>query len=270
MFDRSTNKSDIFHTESPLLPSHAPESIIGRDQEINAMVETLQSLHKGRSPDHLLVHGPPGVGKTTCVRHVLDRLNSETRTKTAYINCWKYNTRPALLTQLLIKLGYPAPRKGKPVDELLSILNEWLDKNRSIAVALDEFDKHDSGSEIMYDLHQSSITAENDVGLVVITDRPEIRDEIEPRSKSRIPLREVEFQPYTADDIREILQERVKTAFMNGVVPEEVLERIAEEVANSGGDCREALHLLLQAGRTSASQNFSEVKLDEKKLAKAL
>ena len=135
VFEKTTNSGrSVFRSETYLAASYAPENPVGRDHNIEQIADALRPLARHKTPDNLLVYGPAGTGKTTCVRHILSKLEDETRVKPIYINCWQYNTRPSLLTQLLIELGYPAPRKGKPVDERLLKLREWLDKNRRIAV----------------------------------------------------------------------------------------------------------------------------------------
>jgi cell division control protein 6 len=45
------------------------------------------------------------------------------------------------------------------------------------------------------------------------------------------------------------LEKRVEQAFRPGSVSNEVIEEIAGQVAANSGDCREALEILLRAGR---------------------
>jgi cell division control protein 6 len=178
-----------------------------------------------------------------------------------YINAWQYNTRPSLLTELLIKLGYPAPRKGKPVDELLSKLKEWLDKNRGVAVAIDEFDQLQEKTEIIYDLQMLNQEAENSLGIVMVSNQPPSQVQLDPRSQSRLNCQTLQFNSYNAPQLQEILIKRMEQAFKPGTVPDEVIEEIAESVAENSGDCREALETLLRAGRTAQRKNAGEVSI---------
>jgi cell division control protein 6 len=209
-----------------------------------------------------LIYGPAGVGKTTCVKHVSRNLEEQASVKSVYINCWQYNTRSSLLTELLIQLGYPAPRKGKPVDELLSKIREWLDKNRGVTVVLDEFDQLDNQTEVIYDLQLVNEEAEKPVGLLMISNQHPTRISLDPRSQSRLNCKTLEFQSYTAPQLEKILQSRVKKGFRPGTVPTEVVEKIAEQVAEDSGDCRKALTLLLNAGRKADRQGIDYVKVD--------
>jgi len=163
------------------------------------------------------------------------------------------------LTELLIQLGYPAPRKGKPVDELLSKIREWLDKNRGVAVALDEFDQLDDQTKVIYDLQMVNEEAENSLGLLMVSNQHPTRIPLDPRSQSRLSCKTLEFHSYKAPQLENILQDRVKKAFRPGTVPEEVVEEIAETVAEQSGDCRKALNLLLNAGRKADQEGESKL-----------
>lgn len=258
MFDN--NDSDgVFRSENHLTMRHIPDEPVGREREISRMVVALKPIVRRRQPENLLIHGPAGVGKSLCVTHVLDHLEDQTRVKSFRINCWQYNTRPSFLTQLLILVGFPAPRKGKPVDELLSRLREWLDKNVSLVVALEEFDQLRDQTEVVYDLHHISQKSENDIGMVMVSNTHPSDIELDPRSESRLAVQTLEFQPYSARELYRILEDRVEKAFQPNAVTDDVLERVAEIVADSRGDCREAFELLLRAGRLTDFQKADRI-----------
>lgn len=206
-----------------------------------------------------MLYGPAGAGKTLLVTHVLSQLAEHTRVATASINCWQYNTRPALLTELLIQLGYPAPRKGKPVDELLTKLREWLDKHYGAIVVLDEFDQLTEQTAITYDLQVTSDAAEHSLGLILVSNQPPADLALEARSQSRVSYQPIEVQPYGEEDLIAILHQRVDAAFYPEVVADDVIDQIAATVAEQNGDCREALTLLLRVGRLAEHENAKRV-----------
>lgn len=243
--------------------SYEPEQPVGREAEISAIADAVRPLTHKFEGDNLLIYGPAGVGKTTCVKHVTGKLESQASIKSVYINCWQYNTRSSLLTELLIQLGYPAPRKGKPVDALLGKIREWLDKNRGVAVALDEFDQLQSQTKIIYDLQMINEEAENPLGLLMVSNQHPTRINLDPRSKSRLNCRTLEFQSYNAAMLEEILQDRVEKAFRPGTVPIEVIEEIAGRVAENSGDCRKALSILLNTGRRADQEGHNKVRLKD-------
>jgi cell division control protein 6 len=181
---------------------------------------------------------------------------------TAYINCWQYNTRSSLLTELLIQLGYPAPRKGKPVDELLSKIREWLNKNRGIAVALDEFDQLDD-QEVVYDLQLLNNQAQHGLATLLVSNQHPQNLNLDPRSTSRLTMQTLQFKPYTASQLKQILEKRVEQAFRPGTVQDEVIKEIAEQVAENSGDCRQALEMLLRAGRRADRERERKVSISQ-------
>ena len=225
MFQDSHPQNGILRSETYLTTNYEPEDPVRRETEINRIADAVRPLIRRKTPEDLSVYGPAGVVKTTCVKHVFDRLESETSAKAVYINAWQYNIRPSLLTELLIKLGYPAPRKGKPVDELLSKLKKWLDKNRGVAVAIDEFDQLQEKTEIIYDLQMLNQEAENSLGIVMVSNQPPSKVQLDPRSRSRLNCQTLQFNSYNAPQLQEILTKRVEQAFKPGTVPDEVLEK---------------------------------------------
>ena len=167
----------LFRDEVALDYDFLPKTIPYREQEQQYIATCMKPLFSGRSGRNLFIHGPPGIGKTAAVRHVLRELEEKTEEIVPIlINCWQYNTRSSLLTESLIQLGYPAPRKGKPVDELLSKIREWLDKNRGIAVALDEFDQLEDQTEVVYDLQMLNEEAENPLGILMVSNPLTMQD----------------------------------------------------------------------------------------------
>jgi cell division control protein 6 len=252
----------VLRSETYLTSNYRPEEPVGRETEIGEIADAVRPLMHRHDANNLIIFGPAGVGKTTCTQYVTGKLENQASVKSVYINCWQYNTRSSLLTELLIQLGYPAPRKGKPVDELLSKIREWLDKNRGVAVALDEFDQLDNQTEVIYDLQMINEEADNSIGLLMVSNQHPTRITLDPRSQSRLSCKTLEFQSYNAPQLEEILQDRVEKAFRPGTVTDDAIRKIAESVAENSGDCRKALKTLLRAGRKADREGSNKVTRD--------
>lgn len=263
MFNNTTQSKGVLRSETYLTSSYHPEEPVGRENEIERIADAVRPLTHRHDPDNLLIYGPAGVGKTTCVKHVTQNLESQASVNSVYINCWQYNTRPSLLTELLVQLGYPAPRKGKPIDELLSKIREWLDKNRGVVVALDEFDQLEHQTEVIYDLQMVHEEADNSLGLLMISNKDPRQIKLDPRSQSRLNCKTLEFQSYNAPQLENILEKRVEKAFRPGTVPSEAIEKIAEKAAENSGDCRRALNLLLNAGRKADQRGDTKISVKD-------
>jgi Cdc6-like AAA superfamily ATPase len=175
------------------------------------------------------------------------------------INCWQYNTRSSLVTELLIQLGYPAPRKGKPVDQLLNRLQEWLDKNHEVAVALEEFDQLSEMNKVAYDFFLLNQKSEHHLGTVMVSNQPPNEIDLEPRTDSRLSYKTISFNSYNTDELIKILTDRVEQAFRPGTVTGGSVKLIADHAARSSGDCRKALENLLDIGRKAEQQGKDKI-----------
>lgn len=76
-------------------------------------------------------------------------------------------------------------------------------------------------------------------------------------------MQTLQFTPYNTQQLKEILQQRVKQEFQPGSVREDVVEEIAEKVPENSGDARMALEILLKLGRVAVRQRKSQVSLSE-------
>lgn len=261
LFDSSNSGNSVFRDRSVLTSDSPLDTPVGRNGEVKRIAEAVQPLTRRNPAENLLIYGPAGSGKSSCVKHVFDEIENHSRVKPAFINCWQYNTRSSLLTELLIQLGYPTPRKGKPVDVLLSKLSEWLNKNRGVAVALDEFDQLEDRNKVIYDLLMLNQEVENRLGIILISNQPASQLFMDPRNNSRLSLYTLQFKPYDSERLEEILRSRVEQSFQPGAVPDVVIQRIAEQVADESGDCRKALEMLLRAGRKADREDDTKVEI---------
>lgn len=255
----TTAGQSLFRDASVLTDGYTPETLIRRDESMAQLRAAVQPVAHRNPPDNVLVVGATGTGKTTVVSHVLNAVEQETRVRTALLNCWQYNTRPAILAELLIQLGYP---EGDPVDERLITFQELLAKSNGFIVALDEFDQCTHQTEIIYDLQAAATQTDQELGLILVGNQPLASLDLDPRSHSRLDCRVISLKPYTADELAAILHNRIETAFHRGVITPDAVDRIANTIADAGGDCRQALGLLLRAGRIAEDEQAAEVTVD--------
>ena len=252
--------SNIFKNEQILSPDYLPDILPHREQQIKQIANNLAPASKGRKPQNTFVFGSPGTGKTASIKHVFREFEDYSGIKTVYINCWDYKTAAAVLSKIAIDLGYPVQRRGWSKDEIFGKLIEVLNKiNKGLIICLDEVDQLEQ--EALYDTLRLDV--KSPLGVVAISNDPFAFANAEPRIKSSLAMDDIEFKPYTLEEMKNILQERVKygiTSLENGVVL-----LAANRAVQKGGDVRIGLQCLLKAGRIAEQENSNKVKVEHMK-----
>jgi Cdc6-like AAA superfamily ATPase len=75
---------------------------------------------------------------------------------------------------------------------------------------------------------------------------------------SRLNLEDIEFKPYTIQEMKDIIQERIENAFHN--VEEGVAALTAAHAINKSGDVRVGLQCLMKAGRLAEKEKSDKLK----------
>ena len=88
-------------------------------------LDSIESSIKSRQ--HLFITGPSGSGKTFCIKHAISKKNH----LFSYVDCEVYKTRAAILTKVLIDLGFPVSRQGVSFDYLFEKLDKFLNDNEN-------------------------------------------------------------------------------------------------------------------------------------------
>jgi cell division control protein 6 len=255
------SESKIFKDEQVLFSEYLPEMLPHRDQQIKQLANNLLPASKGRKPQNTFLSGPPGIGKTVATKFVFREFEEYSdRVKTIYINCWDYRSAHAVLSKVAIDMGGFVQRRGMSKDEILERLVEVCKKkNKSIVVCLDEVDQLVfKESETLYDLLRINQYITNPVGLVFISNSPDVFLNVEPRIKSSLTVDSLEFKSYSLAEMKDILQERIELGYRD--VPEQgVLLLSANHAVNNGGDVRIGLECLLKAGRLAEQEGSDRV-----------
>ena len=89
------------------------------------------------------------------------------------------------------------------------------------------------------------------ISLIGISNEVTFLENIDPRVRSSLGEEEFIFHPYNAIQLQDILNERCKGAFKEGVVADGVVAKCAAYAAREHGDARRAVDLLRIAGELS-------------------
>lgn len=218
-----------------------------RENEQSVIASHLKDVLSNRTSKVLYVHGFPGVGKTTVVRVVLDQFeDSNENSVTAYLSCTSLT--PYLCLQEIHSKVCGQLRKRLTSQELVTeVTRKLLMKRFTLVIVLDNFDRMEDVEQLLWSFHDMMQKLPKFGLILVSTSKFELMDMVGERLYSRLRPDVLEFKPYSADRLHEIMKGRTLEAYGRPVADSSALQQIAEFVEANGGSARYALKVLLDA-----------------------
>lgn len=277
IFD-SFSEKNIFKDKSILQTNYTPETIPHRDEQVESVASILAPALRGERVSNLFVYGKTGTGKTLSVQYVANELlkrsdSTDNKLRVVYVNCKLKkiaDTEYRILAELVNQLGGSVPATGLPTDAVYNKFVELIEREQQgILIILDEIDQavRKISDGFLYSLTRLNVELKKShISLVGISNSLTFMDELDPRVRSSLGEEELVFAPYNALQLQDILKERSKMAFQEGILEEGVIAKCAGYAAREHGDARRALDLLRVAGELaerSSSKKVGLVHLDE-------
>ncbi|MFC7140318.1 Cdc6/Cdc18 family protein [Halosimplex aquaticum] len=267
----------VFANRELLRVGHVPEldRIVGRDEEVASIGQALGPATVGAPPENTIVYGKTGTGKSLVTRCVAREAHKEARTNDvtfqyAYVDCSDYQTETKASREMARQLATHVdadrdiPRVGIAAADYRDITWDLLDEFAvdSLVVVLDEIDKLDD-DELLRSISRAreSGKSETHVGAICISNKIEYRERLNERIDSSLQDNELVFDPYDADQLRAILDNRTD-AFEDGVLEPDVIPKVAALAAKEHGDARKAIDTLYEAGRLAEKQGTGTVTVE--------
>ena len=141
-------------------------------------------------------------------------------------------------------------------------------EERIAILVLDEIDRLSGKDRILYALSRLNSSLENArISIIGISNNLNVLNDLDPRTRSSLSPEEIVFHPYNADQLRDILKERAKEAFFDGVVDDAVISLCAAYAAKEHGDARRALELLRVAGEIAEREAQTRIEEEHVRMA---
>ncbi len=253
-----------------LRPSYIPGKLPHRQHQIDQLAQVLVPALRHQQPSNVLIFGKTGTGKTAVVKYIEQEFKKADASGTAdflYMNCELVDTAYGVLqsvgNRFIENLDQRIPFTGLSTDRVYSMLVEKLDeKKRVVIIALDEIDKivYKSGDDFLYQILKINDDTKNaKVSIIGISNDLKFTESLDPRVRSRLSDEKMVFPPYNADELKDILEQRTKLAFDNGVASDSVISLIAALAAQEHGDARRALDLLRVAAELADRSGSSTI-----------
>lgn len=259
----------IFQKRVALSSKYIPDRLIGRDKEIRQTASLFAPALNGDEPDSTFIYGKTGVGKTATTKYVLLELDQEVKkvqakVKSVFVNCNQINTTTKILKRIcnVIAPEIEIPATGLATSEYYNKLWNILNDFQGITiVVLDEVDKLEDDN-LLYNLSRARENLDITNGFISIlgiSNDLTYKEQLDIRTLSSFGDKEFVFPPYDANQLREILEDRARIGFKEGVLDEAVIPHCAALAAQEHGDARKALMLLKFAGEIAVEKGKERV-----------
>jgi len=269
---RFERKQNIFRNKDALGESYQPDRIQERDEEIEEYMDALQPVIDGWEPNNVFLYGNTGVGKTAVTEYLLERLQDDISEyddvdlSVVSLNCKTLNSSYQVAVELVNELRPPGGEissTGYPQQAVFNKLYDELDAiGGTILLVLDEIDAIGDRDELLYELPRARANGNLDstkIGVIGISNDFKFRDRLDPRVQDTLCERELQFPPYDAPELENILESRAETAIAADAVGEGVLNFCAALAARDSGSARQALDLLRLAGEIAENEEADSI-----------
>ncbi|WP_082222604.1 Cdc6/Cdc18 family protein [Halorubrum halophilum] len=280
--EKQSSLDSIWESEDPVFADkelldieHIPdeERIIGREDEISNLANSIHPAIRGGKPRNTLIYGKTGTGKSLVAKHVTQSAENfaheqGTRLDRAYIDCTQATTETQVVIKLARTFNQPdvtdisVPLSGLSTNAYYDRLWQILDSLHDVVIIiLDEVDKLQENNVLMQ-LSRAGEAGKIDsckVGILAISNKISFKDSLDERVLSSLQEREFIFPPYDANQLREIMRHR-QDAFREGALTDDVIPLAAAFAAQEHGDARKALDILRNAGELAKDDDSDVVR----------
>jgi len=230
----------LIRNEEALDFEFLPKVLPFREKEQRFIADCIKPLFAGRSGRNVVMHGPPGVGKTAAARHVIRELEEQgDEIFPIYVNCWHNNSSYKVMVEICEQLGYRLVQNKKTVD-LYKVVASMINK-KSAAFIFDEIDKAEEYDFLYFLLEQIYKKS-----ICLITNFKEWVVTLDSRIKSRLTAEMLEFKQYNEHETFEIMKQRAGYAFPDGVWEDAAFNKAAKKTFELK-DIRSGLFLMRES-----------------------
>ena len=263
VFDSFVNGIQLFKDREVLRHDYLPDKLPHREDQIRLLGSTVAPVLRDARCSNIFIYGKTGTGKTAVTKYVLGHLESKAKEygakiKFCYINCRMTGSEYRVFASLSQSVGLTIPFTGLSVGEVFDRFRSGLDQSEVIfIIVLDEVDAliKTRGDAFMYELTRINETlSKSKVSIIGISNDLRLKEFLDPRVFSSLSEEELVFRPYDAGELRNILLERSRLSFQEGVLSESALSICSALAAAEHGDARRALDLLRVAGEVAERQ----------------
>jgi cell division control protein 6 len=260
LLEKELRKPTLIKNPRVLDLKYIPKKLLHREEEQKMLIQYFKPVIEkpGDYSQRVSIIGAIGSGKTAIALKFGEMVKVYSTQKNlnleyVHVNCRRARSAFLTLLEIVRKFNPHIPVRGFSSEEILNMLTEILNRKRLyLIVALDEIDFviRKDGPDLLYDLTRltdDEIDMKERVSIITIVRDIAFRTMLDESTLSTLRQNTIFLEPYTEDQLRDIIADRVKEAFYEDVVSKEATDLIAD-IASKNGDARYAIELLERAG----------------------
>ncbi|MDR1018627.1 MAG: hypothetical protein LBM02_08010 [Lachnospiraceae bacterium] len=226
------------------------------------MAECCQSIQNGIAAENMFLNGGVATGKTSTMKLFFQMIEKEFyNVKCIHVNCYRYDTEYKIYAKIYQILLGRENINGLQLSYMKDKILEYLVENRIVLiVGLDDYEFIHSRkllNDIFYGFLRSDEFSKAEISIIsASSDRksPTLRDNV----NTTYQPTNVYFPPYTQPQIYNILKQRCDEGFYQGVIGDDLIEKIADYTYDRG-DLRYGIKLLMKIGNKAERDNSTEI-----------
>lgn len=262
IFDKVLASNEtLFKNEVSLSYDFIPKLLPYREAEQHQIALAIKPLFHDMNGKNAIVYGMPGVGKTVALKKVIQELEETTDDIIPiYVNCWQKNTTYKIFLEICEQLSFKFTQ-NKRTEELFQVIKKLLNPKKTVFI-FDEIDKAEDFSfmySILEEIYKKTI--------LCITNYKSWISSIDERIMSRLIPEQIEFKPYTLEETKGILQERISLAYHKDVWNADAF-LLAVDKTFEQKDIRTGLYLLKESGLLA--EQYSSKVISSKEVTQAI
>jgi orc1/cdc6 family replication initiation protein len=269
LFAETAPEYRIFANKSTLNPLQDPDAVVAREDQQRRLATLLNGIESDYLPATVSIYGPPGTGKTLTTRRVATEFAARHSVLAAeYVNLKECRTLFSAANEILFELTGETVQAYEGLDGAFEAIWTTLEGYPDWTVLiLDEVDHitQDSNydpSDFFYRLLRGEGKLSREIQLSVwllSNELLEVDLRLDSRVQSAMSDEEVFFPPYGVESLEQVVTPRLRQAFQDGVLPDDVLGYGLTKAAHRWGDARKTLTLFRRAGETAVERELAQL-----------
>jgi Cdc6-like AAA superfamily ATPase len=236
---------------------YEPRTIIGREKEQKIIAEYLKDCLHARTDKILYIHGIAGIGKTTVTKAVLKQFEENDDATIVFHDCRNSSYYKAL--KELHEKFFNYNEKRLTSEQMVGAFKRKVCKKDILICVLDNFDKLRDLENFISDFKEIRKSVVRSGLILISTSGNKLVNLIGNRLYSVLKFEVLEFEPYSLNELVEIMKSRIEEAFGKEIVEELALFEIASFIRNKSQNVRHAFQILENAMEIAQENSLNKV-----------